>query len=72
MSELACPCCDSGVYDTSYKGTRVYKCTNPMGSCELNSQWHEDHGDDEYRTPLGTTAAQVRRVYAEFSERDII
>lgn len=37
-----------------------------MADCEWNQQWHEDHGDDEYRTPLGTTIAQVRRVNAEF------
>jgi len=68
MSEKSCPCCDCHVYRGSYNGTAVYKCANPISNCELNQRWHEKHGDDEYRTPLGTTAAQVRRVYAEFND----
>jgi hypothetical protein len=68
MSEKVCPCCGHHVYRGSYQGTRVYKCGNPVSRCEWNQEWREEKGGDEYRMPLGTTIAQVRRVNAEFSE----
>jgi hypothetical protein len=64
--EKACPCCGNNVYDSSFNGTRVYKCASPVSECRWNRQWHEAKGGDEYRIPLGRTAAQVRRVNAEF------
>lgn len=67
-----CPVCGSHVYESSYNGTRVYKCANPISSCPLNAQWHEDKGGDEYRTPLGKTKTQVRRVNAEFSDKQLV
>jgi hypothetical protein len=67
-----CPSCGHNVFESSYEGTRVYKCGNPISKCPLNRQWHEDKGGDEYRTPLGKTKAQVRRVNAEFSERQLV
>ena len=67
-----CPVCNGAVFQSSYNGTRVYKCTQPISTCPLNAQWYEDHGDNEYRTPLGTTKSQVRRVNAEFSDRSLI
>ena len=70
MSDKECPMCGCHVYRSSYQGTRVYKCANPISSCEWNREWHNDKGDDEYRMPLGRTIAQVRRVNAEFSDHD--
>lgn len=67
-----CPACGGHVYRGSYKGKSVYKCAYPITDCPLNAQWHKEHGDDEYRTPLGKTKAQVRRVNAEFSTRSMI
>ena len=67
-----CPACSFHVYRGSFEGTPVYKCAKPARSCPLNAQWHEDHGEDEYRVPLGKTKAQVRRVNAEFSDRSIV
>jgi hypothetical protein len=65
----ACPGCGGHTYRSSYHGTAVLKCAIPISSCPLNRQWHEDHGGDEYRTPLGKTAAQVRRAYVELRGR---
>ena len=70
MSKKACPCCDYHVYSGKWNGTAVYKCANPPGNCKWNRQFGEDH-DKRPRMPIGRTITQVRRVYAEFTDRKV-
>lgn len=63
-----CPACESNVFQSSYEGARVYKCSSPVTMCPLNRKWKEDNPDGTGRTPLGKTKAQVRRVYREFTD----
>ena len=67
MSSYQCPCCGKSAYRGSYKGVSVYKCSNPVSSCNWNKRHSKIQPEGRTRIPLARTVSQLERVREEFN-----